>query len=209
MLKIITISGLDGSGKSTQAELLKKYLEAQGKSVFYFHAVEFGIANKIISFFKKLCYTIIRSDYCVTGNQNQKSVIMARRFKIWLRKIALKIDLIRFKNLIKRLEKQGLDCILSDRYFYDNVINIAYLLGSNAPKFNKSIIKPNTAIYLKTDPEVIMQRERKPDQGIKYLQKKNALYSNTSNNWNLITVDGNNSKEKIFEEIKSLCRGSI
>ncbi|HLN19060.1 MAG TPA: hypothetical protein VK255_02730, partial [Patescibacteria group bacterium] len=37
-MNIITISGLDGSGKSTQIDMLKSFLESQGKKVFYFHA---------------------------------------------------------------------------------------------------------------------------------------------------------------------------
>jgi len=46
-MEIITISGLDGSGKSTQNNLLKNYLESQNKRVFYFHAIQYGLARKI------------------------------------------------------------------------------------------------------------------------------------------------------------------
>jgi dTMP kinase len=196
MLRIITISGLDGSGKSTQIELLKNYLEAQGSRVFYFHAVSFSLAN-IFS----------------AKDQTRKmtrSVTKASCLTIWLRKMFLKIDLLRFKKLRAKLEKQGYSHIISDRYFYDSIINITYLLGGEASKLVKySIIKPDIAVYLKVDPEIIMQRERKPDQGIEYLKNKNGIYSNFSNNWNLLVIDGNRPKEAIFEEIKRLCQNNI
>lgn len=200
-MKIISISGLDGSGKSTQIQMLKNYLETQGKRVFYFHAVKFGIAEIVSSFIKKLFDSMLRSEYSVKS----KSVTKAGRLSIWFRKIALRIDIARSKKLIRKLEKQGFDYILSDRYFYDSVININYLLGSSTPKWklnSQNLIKPHLAIYLKVSPDLIIQRERVPDQGIEYLKKKELLYSNTTNNWNLLTIDGNGPKEEIFEEIK-------
>jgi len=185
MLKIISISGIDGSGKSTQIQTLKNYLKTQGKRVFYFHAVQFGIANKIKS------------------GGGKKSVTRASWFQVQLRKIALKIDLIRFKKLRNKLRNSRYDYILSDRYFYDTIVNIDYLsdLKNNFRKIS-GIIKPDLAIYLKVAPEIIMQRTRIPDQGLEYLKEKNKLYDKHAGIWNFKVIDGNQEKEIIFEEIK-------
>lgn len=193
-MKIISISGLDGSGKSTQIEMLKTYLESQGKKVFYFHAVQFSIANK-------------KSQR--NHSREPKSVTKASWFKIQLRKIALVIDLIRFKSLKKNLEKQGYDFLVSDRYFYDNLINITYLESQNgkcsmlhAPCF-MAVPRPDYAFYLNTDPEKIMQRDRVPDQGLDYLNKKKELLDAFSAKENLTIINGNEDKETVFKKILS------
>ncbi|MCX6766065.1 MAG: hypothetical protein NT136_03865 [Candidatus Moranbacteria bacterium] len=216
MLKIITISGLDGSGKSTQTELLKNYLEAQKKRVFYFHAVEFSFGNKIANRFKIFYNTLLRPQISVI---KEKSNTSAGWITVQLRKIFLSIDLARFKRLVKKLENQGFDYILSDRYFYDSVVNIAYLVqqrhsceSKNLEKFswiphqvrNDNIVKSALAIYLQSDPEIIMQRERIPDQGIEYLKKKKDLYDNFAREFNLTIINGNRNQEEIFDEIKNL-----
>lgn len=200
-MRIISISGLDGSGKSTQAELLKKHLESRGGRIFYFHAIEQSFAKKLQDFKKKYCLICKLTGKCKTSSVEEKSVIKANWIQIQLRKMFLLIDILRFKNFIKKAE---FDYILSDRYFFDSAINIKYLSKKDSSLFaEKFIPSPDLKIYLDAEPAIIMQRKRVPDQGIEYLQAKRNLLENNFNKYGLTKIDGNRNPEEIFEEILS------
>lgn len=191
-MKIITLSGVDGSGKSTQLGLLQKKLESQGKKVAYFHAVEFSLANTFSK--KKL----------TTGDAPEKAQVKASFIGILLRKLVLPIDLLRFHLHIQKLYKQGFDYLLSDRYFYDTLINIEYLAKkrTSVPAVVFCLlIKPDTAFYIDLPPEVITTRERAPEQGLEYLQDKAKLFKNKVAPWDLTIIDGNRDQESVFQDI--------
>jgi thymidylate kinase len=190
---------LDGSGKTTQLNLIEKKLR-KNFQVRRFHMVAFSIANKIL---KKKKPKATKSD----------AQIKAGKWGIFLRKVAIVIDVFRFRfyYLIKTSENKT-EYILVDRYFYDQIINIKYLDKKNnwkkEPFWQKivenQLIVPSAKIYLKIAPTEILKRERDIEQGSEYLLKKSNLYEHFSKNWKLATIDGNQNKKEIQQNINEL-----
>lgn len=204
MLKIISISGLDGSGKSTQAKMLQDFLEKHNKKVYYFHAVQYSVPQALKRFvsFKKNKPLNSENKEIKTGEK--PGVIKAGSFAIFLRKIAFVIDVLRFSFLKKKLSKKGFDFLVTDRYFYDTIVNVAYLQNRNTPpRIEKYIPLADAAFYLKIQPEAIMTRTRVPEQGLQYLKDKKKLYDMFSSLWNFQTIDGSLAPEALFNELLS------
>lgn len=190
-MEIISISGLDGSGKSTQIHKLKEHFEKNAKKVFYFHAVQFSIANALNRGKKK------------SSDGKTKDVSDAKWFAIQLRKIALFIDIIRFRSLVKKLKKDH-DYLLTDRYFYDMIVNISYLQKKDYhPFFLHWIVVPDKRFFLNVNPEYIMMRDNPPEQGHDYLVDKNDIFHRYIDDFGLEVVDGSKYVDVVFDSIFS------
>lgn len=196
-MKIITLSGVDGSGKSTQLTLLKDHLETSGKRVAVFNAVEFSLANRIARFLKGEKGFEPGKDKAVT-NASLVSVVIREKF--------LFLDFLRFHFLLRTLKRKGTDCLISDRSFYDSLINISYLSDTWIVRIGirfleTSLPRADFAFFLDIDPNVVITRDRAPEQGINYLRTKTALFKEKISDWNLISIRADQPKEAIATEI--------
>jgi len=201
IMKLITISGLDGSGKTTQLDLIEKKLSKNYKTE-RLHMIDFSIANKILKKQEKE-KNLVKS----------KAKTSAGFGGVFLRKIALIVDVFRFRihYRIKTFENK-INFLIIDRYFYDQIINIKYLDKHTNPDrkpfwqiiVENQMIVPDLKIYLQIEPKIILKRNPKLEQGRVYLIKKYFLFEVLSRRWHLSKVNGRINKEKIYQTIISL-----
>ena len=199
-MRFIALTGVDGSGKSTQLEPLMVHLVKNGHKVAYFHAVEFSLANKITRFLK-------RDKIFEAGKE--KAVTEASVVSLILREKFLFIDFIRFHFWRRHLRLEGYDYILSDRSFYDSLINIEYLnlaQDSTLVRFgvrflSRFLPKADYPFFFSLNAPDIMGRSRIPEQGQVYLENKLILFNAREEAWHLISLDATKVEAEILQII--------
>jgi len=216
---LIVFTGIDGSGKTTQAKLLVDSLNRDGLCVSY-------VWNRWEPFFlrpliKKWKHNVIKltTDNELAGLNPDFNRIKYKKRKLlgnpvlrWLWLISFFVDYgvqVFIKVRIRLLKK----ClVISDRTFYDSVIDQAVNLGKNRDWLLNSLDsfwmkiffpEPDMVIYIDCPEEIAFSRkmdERTPN--IEYLIERRELYLALAGKYNWVKLDGTLPIDEVADRIK-------
>ena len=208
--RFFALSGIDGSGKSTQIELIRDYFKRDGKKVIYLWTR--GGSTPGINALKEFARTIAGSKLPPSGHSKKRDQMLATGWvqRVWITLAIL--DLLRIYIFSIRWWLLRGNIVLCDRYLWDTYIDFKIMFPDIKIKkwlIWKILIKlspvPNKALLLLIPLELSEKRclnkyDPFPDtQDIRKIRYD--LYERTSRKgyWDIINAD--NSIETVFNKI--------
>jgi thymidylate kinase len=177
-VKIISFSGIDGAGKSTQIDALKSQIEQAGLRV---KLLTFWDDVVVLQKFREeVSYKAFKGDRGIGTptnplNRRDKNVsswpVTAARFFLYLG------DAVNLKLKVSRIQTEDSDVVIFDRYIYDELANVPldrWLPRAFARLVLKLIPNPDVAFLIDADP--VLARERKPEYPLEFLLRNRESY---------------------------------
>lgn len=181
----VCIEGVDGCGKTTQAKFLVKNLNKRGFQAVYTAEPSNG---KIGVFIRR---------YCLHVNKRIPPIVEALLFA------ADRFEHV--KNEIVPSLNEG-RIVISDRYLYSS---LAYQGAAGVDlnwikMVNEHAVKPDLAIYIDLEPEIVVNRlksKKSVMENLENLRKVRDVYMKFVDTGELLKIDGNKAKNEVANEI--------
>ncbi|MHA1341450.1 MAG: dTMP kinase [Promethearchaeota archaeon] len=197
---LIAFIGVDGSGKTTQAKLLFERLKQDGLQVSYVWSRWDPIfLRPLINIWKKtIKRDMTKSNYEVSQMKNTKKRLLNNFVFRWLWLVCFLVDYGVQMFIKMRIELFRRKVIISDRTFYDSLIDQAINLGNkksllldNVNIFFMNIFFPQPDLIIYLDCPVDIAFFRKVDvPDIEYIKERKELYLKLASKYGWTKVDG-------------------
>lgn len=185
---IISFSGLDGSGKTTQALYLLSFLKQRNIKVQYIHIINWSLMNKLGRKFSNA--NSIKRKEKSTKKKYMISLLLISR------KLVLIIDILRFYIYFKFFANTKKQVFIFDRFFYDLGVQAVYngLMGKHLEFIYWRLVPtPTIAIFLDVVPELAQEREG--EHSSEYFRLKRQLYTDRENLWKVKKINVSSTEE--------------
>ena len=205
---LVSFSGIDGAGKSSQIELLVARLKQAGFGVALLAFWDdVAVLTRVREFsghalFKGEKGVGVRDKPVNRQDKNVQSWYMtAVRFALYF------LDAVSLSFVVAKQRRSSADVIVFDRYLHDELANLA-LQDSLSRVYARLLLtltpQPDIAYLLDADPE--KARERKPEYPVNFLHQNRAAYLTLSEMGGGMTVIAPlpiaDAADRIFEEAR-------
>ncbi|MGA8149638.1 MAG: thymidylate kinase [Terriglobales bacterium] len=175
---LVSFSGIDGSGKSTQIEILRIRLQQSGLSV---RLLAFWDDLAVLKDFREFTsYSVLGSDKGVGARGkpvNRRDKNVQSWYTTPVRFFLYFLDALSSCRAVAEARASEADVVILDRYLYDELANLP-LNGPVTRAYVRLLLKlapqPDVAYLLDADPD--QARERKPEYPLEFLRSNRASY---------------------------------
>jgi len=175
---IVSFSGIDGAGKSTQIQKLREYLAAHGVAVkeltFWDNVVMFprmraGFSRRVLQSDGSIGSPEKPADRRDKNTQNAPLLLG--------RSVLHFFDVANLRRIVRKAKAENSGVVIFDRYIYDQLAALpmqTWWARAFARVLLRVAPKPDLSYVLDADPEVA--RARKPEYPLEFMRKYRSSY---------------------------------
>jgi thymidylate kinase len=200
---LVSFSGIDGAGKSTQIKNLHSRLQDAGLSV---RLLAFWDDIAVLKQVRESSRRALFKGDTGVGSPNQPVDRRDKNIRTWymngIRFFLYSLDAAWLNIVVMKAVRNHADVVIFDRYLYDELANLPLqyrVTRSFVSLLVKLVPQPDIACLLDADP--VLARERKPEYPLEFVQSNRAAYLALSELSGAMTVINTGTAAEVAQEV--------